>query len=291
MALSRDYYYEVDDRGVLTLNGVVQDDPWFIDFFYRRLAPTASPHYPDHPYVSRCGDEMNYLRAADTPIVFTQFDGERLFYAHSLSVPFYPDRLTYNADGVLYYASPVGGVGRIVPQVAMELSRWVEPWGPFYGFRFPESKRVTPFISLTGLDRYAVLYPKRDNACVACGANNPYSLALSFLHDTESGIVSTFVRPDERFQGSLGITHGGFVSLLLDECMGKCLSILGLRAPTATLTVNFRQPMQLDEEHEVRAWIELQQGRKNSVRAEIRRQSDGATIADGSALFITIGSR
>jgi len=290
MAPSRDYYYEIDERGELTLDGVIQDDPWFVDFFFRRLAPTANPHYPDHPFVSRCGDEMNYLRPADTPIVFTAFDGERLFYAASLSVPFYPDRLSYSEQGVLYYDAPVGGVGRIVAQVAMELSQSIESWGPFYGFRSQlPVPRVTPFLPHSARTRYQVVYPRKDNGCVGCGGANPFSLGLSFLHDRELGHVSTYLRPDQRMQGSLGITHGGYVSLLLDECMGKCLSVQRLKAPTAKLSVNFRAPMRLHEEYEVRAWIERQEGRKNILRGEIRATS-GTVVADAHALFITIGT-
>ena len=291
MAPTRDYYYELDDRGVLTLDGVIQDDPWFIDFFFRRLAPTANPHYPDHPFVSRCGDEMNYLRPKDTPIVYTGFDGERMHYAHSLSVPFYPDRLSYSEDGVLYYDATVGDVGRVVPQVAMELSRSIEPWGPFYAKRDSATGRVTPFLPRDQRERFRVLYPRRENGCVGCGGANPHSMGLCFVVDQEQEMIMTYVAPDERMQGGEGVMHGGFISFLLDETMGKCLSVLGLKAPTAKLSVNFRQPMRLHEEHEIRAWVERQEGRKNLIRAEIRASASGAVVADANALFITIGTK
>ncbi len=291
MAPTRDYYYELDDRGVLTLDGVVQEDPWFVDFFFRRLAPTANPHYPDHPFVSRCGDEMNYLRPQDTPIVYTAFDGQRLYYAHSLSMPFYPDRLSYSQEGVLYYDAPVGGIGRIVPQVAMELSKWIEPWGPFYAIREPVQGRVTPFLPREQRERYRVLYPRTENGCVGCGGANPNSFGLSFVFDKEQDMILTYIRPDERMQGGAGVMHGGFISFLLDETMGKCLSVLGLKAPTAKLSVNFRKPMRLYEEHEIRAWIERQEGRKNLLRGEIRAAGNGDVVADANALFITIGTK
>lgn len=291
MAPTRDYYYEIDDRGVLTLDGIIQDDPWFVDFFFRRLAPTANPHYPDHPFVSRCGDEMNYLRPSDTPIVYTSFDGARLGYAHSLSMPFYPDRLSYSDDGVLYYDAPVGGVGRIVPQVAMELSRWIEPWGPFYAMRDPSDQRLTPFLPTAQKTRYRVLYPRKDNGCIGCGGANPHGFGLSFVFDQEHETVMTYLRPDERMQGGQRVMHGGYISFLLDETMGKCMSVLGLRAPTAKLNVNFRRPMRLYEEHEIRAWVERQEGRKNFLRGEIRSAGSGAVVADANALFITIGTK
>jgi hypothetical protein len=227
MTSRRDYYYDLDVRGELSLNGVVQDDPWFIDFFFRRLAATANPDYPDHPYVSRCGDEMNYLSPADTPIVYTGFDGERLTYAHSLSVLFHPTRLSYSKDGVLYHWALVGDRGRVVPHVAMELSKNIETWGPYYAYHDRSRGRVVPILPLEHAMHLTFIRPRTDNHCIACGEANPYSFQWTFVHDRRDDIVRTYLRPDMRMQGSLGITHGGFVSLLLDEVMGKCLSMSG----------------------------------------------------------------
>jgi len=288
MNVTRDYYYEVNERGVLTLDGVVQDDPWFLDFFFRRLALTANPHYDDHPFVSRCGDEMNYLRAADTPIVYTGFDGDRLFYAHSLSIPLHPEKLSYSKDGVLYHWSPVGDKGRIVAPVAMELSRWIEPWGPFFAFRDERRQRMVPLTPMDRSDDIVLLRPKADNACVGCGDANPFSLGLTFVHDKTNGWIRTFVKPDMRMQGSLGITHGGFVALLLDETMGKSLSVQSIKAPTAQLSVNFRKPLTLGTEYEVRSWIERRIGRKNLVKGMIVSTADGSVVADADALFLTL---
>ncbi|RPI67442.1 MAG: DUF4505 domain-containing protein [Ignavibacteriae bacterium] len=290
--MTRDYYYEIDARGVLTLDGVVQDDPWFVDLFFRRLAPTASPEYPEYPFVSRCGDEMNYLKPADTPIVFTGFDGDRLFYGHGLNVLFHPDRLSYSEDGVLYHQSPVGGRGRIVPQIAMELSRFIEPWGPLFAFNDAGRGRHSPLTPIHLTHRLRFIRPKADNACVGCGEANPHSLQLTFVNDTETEHVYTYLRPDQRMQGALSTTHGGFVSLLLDEAMGKCLSVRGLRAPTAKLSVNFHKPTLIGDEVEVRAWLERQEGRKNFLRGEIRSTSDPDHIlAEAEGLFITIGTK
>ncbi|MFN5877010.1 MAG: DUF4505 family protein [Ignavibacteria bacterium] len=285
----RDYYYDLDDRGILSLDGVVQDDPWFVDFFFRRLATNANPDYPEFPYVSRCGDEMNYVRPQDTPIVFTGLLGERLVYGHSLSVHFEPEKLSYSADGVLYHVAPVGNVGRIVPHVAMEISKNIEPWGPFFAYRQPESMQIVPLMPLSLTDELQVLRPKPDNGCVGCGMANPWSLRQTFFRSRTDGVVRTWIRPDQRMQGAMGTTHGGFVSLLLDEVMGKTLSARGIKAPTAQLIVNFRKPMILGQEYELRSWIESQQGRKQFVKAEVRQWHDTSiVIADASALFIAV---
>lgn len=92
-----------------------------------------------------------------------------------------------------------------------------------------------------------------------------------------------------RMQGSLDITHGGFVSLLLDEVMGKSLSAKGIKAPTAQLNVSFRKPMRMGVQYELRAWIESQQGRKLFVKGEVRLADDtSVVIAEANALFLEI---
>ncbi|MEN9282151.1 MAG: hypothetical protein RL594_1086 [Bacteroidota bacterium] len=286
--VTREYYYELDARGVLTLDGVVQDDPWFVDFFFRRLAPTANPDYPEYPYVSRCGEEMNYLRVQDTPIVYTGYHDGRLAYAHSLSTAFAPEKLAYSSDGVIYHWAPVGEWGRLVPQVAVEISRHIDPWGPFYAYRASDSSHVVPLTPLAEHDELQILRPKPENHCVGCGLANPFSLRLTFLRNRHDRIVRTWIRPDQRMEGALGTTHGGFISLLLDEAMGKTLSAMGIRAPTANLNVNFRRPMRLGREYEVRAWIVTQQGRKQFVNAEVRSVDDQQVIAEAEALFLQL---
>lgn len=287
LTVVRDFYYELSDRGVLTLDGAVHDDPWFCDFMFRRLAPTANPEYPEYPYVCRCGDEMNYLRPADTPIVFTGFDGSRLLYGASLSVPFVPDRLSYSADGVLYHWAPIGEAGRLVPHVATEIAKHIEPWGPYYAYLGDDGREMVPIVPRSTESPIIVLRPRKDNACVGCGQANPFSLRLSFVVDHKDQSVSTWLRPDLRFQGAVETTHGGMISLLLDETMGKALSAQGIKAPTASLRVQFRQPMVLGEEYHLRAWISEQQGRKKFVNAQVRAWNNpGVLIAEADALFI-----
>ncbi len=285
----RDYYYDLDERGTLSLDGVVQDDPWFLDFFFRRLATNANPEYPEYPFVCRCGDEMNYLRPADTPIVFTGLHGERLLYAYSLSVHFEPERLAHSEDGVLYHTAPLGEFGRIVPHVAVEIARRIEPWGPYYAYRPEGAQHVIPLLPLGLQEELQFLRPKPDNGCVGCGQANPWSLRQTFIRRRSDGLVQSWIRPDQRMQGAMGTTHGGFISLLLDEVMGKSLSVRGIKAPTAQLLVNFRKPMVLGQEYELRSWIESQQGRKKFVKGEVRMAHDpDVLVAEASALFLEI---
>ncbi|CAN5553827.1 hypothetical protein BH10BAC6_BH10BAC6_00630 [soil metagenome] len=286
--MAREFFYDISDRGDLLLDGTVQDDPEFVDFFFRRLATSANPEYAEYPFVSRCGAEWNYLRPVDTPIVFSHlFDG-RLWYAASLSVPFDAHKLAYSQEGVLYHGAPVGEWGRLVPNVATEIAKHVSPLGPYYFFDDGAGRRglVAPS---TLPDDVRILRPKQDNQCVGCGAGNPYGLGLSFEVNDSTGGVRTWIRPDVRLQGSMSTVHGGFVSLLLDETMGKALGARGIKAPTAQLNVSFRRTMLMGRDNVVEARIDQQQGRKNFVVAEIRAVDDpDHVVAEGKALFITL---
>ena len=75
-------------------------DTRFLDFFFRRLRPVSSKELPmlqstgisveEYPYVSPCGNELNFIRPAATPIVFHTYDqGANAFlFAGSMVQPF-----------------------------------------------------------------------------------------------------------------------------------------------------------------------------------------------------------
>ena len=124
-AAARRYYYYVDMQGSLYLDehtrkgvGTSLKDPKFLDFFFRRLRLRPSEVCPDarFPYLSLCGREANWVRAADTPVVFSDLVQDcaaadddaaptwSLQYAHSLRQPFEPAELRVCKDtGRLYH--------------------------------------------------------------------------------------------------------------------------------------------------------------------------------------------
>mmetsp|Transcript_14608 Transcript_14608/g.20877 ORF Transcript_14608/g.20877 Transcript_14608/m.20877 type:complete len:287 (-) Transcript_14608:1872-2732(-) len=80
------YFYSIDLQGRVFLEDILPKnlatslkDTKFLDVFFRNIRRIDSKdiHYlssydakKDYPYVSPCGIEMNYIRPADTPIVF-----------------------------------------------------------------------------------------------------------------------------------------------------------------------------------------------------------------------------
>jgi acyl-coenzyme A thioesterase PaaI-like protein len=131
------------------------------------------------------------------------------------------------------------------------------------------------------------MHPKFDNNCFGCGIGNSQGLRLTFMFNSLLNIAESWYVPTEREMGALGIMHGGFVSLLLDEAMGKVLSGLGIKAPTAQLNVRFNKPTMLDKPiHIIGKLLEIS-GRKYSLKATIMDEKGNIT-AEANALFIKI---
>lgn len=285
----REYFYTLDEQGNLIHDGAILDDPLFVDFFFRRLRENDSGRCMDYNFYAPCGSEWNYLAAADTPIVFTRFNGSELGYAGSLTYPFRASDLRFGENGVVYHASPLGVWARLHRNVALELAKQIEPWGPWYAYTNPHTGRTDVVQPLSGDNRYEFLPPREGNACAGCGEDNPFSLRLSFLYDKEKQQTHTWLRPSVQLMGSLNIMHGGFVALLLDETMGKVLSAGGIKAPTAQLNVRYRRPVPINDVLHVSARVARVEGRKHTLHSQISlAHQDDIVLAESEALFIAI---
>ncbi|HUW42394.1 MAG TPA: hypothetical protein VMV90_15410, partial [Rectinemataceae bacterium] len=65
---------------------------------------------------------------------------------------------------------------------------------------------------------------ERDSNCFCCGKDNEKGLHLVFSYPAEGEAEATLLVP-EYFSGWKRITHGGFLSMLLDEAMAHaCLA-------------------------------------------------------------------
>eukprot|EP00037_Helgoeca_nana_P026325 m.296406 g.296406 ORF g.296406 m.296406 type:complete len:248 (-) comp27192_c0_seq6:2753-3496(-) len=131
------YFYWVDHNGFLFLDDTKHrnftscfKDPVFLKFFYSRIRlsedsdPAADRFSSDFPWLSPCGPEINWIRADDTPIVFTALaqipdsdpGASELSYAGgTITQPFDVTELEYCPDrGRLYHPEP-----RLAPNKAL----------------------------------------------------------------------------------------------------------------------------------------------------------------------------
>ena len=285
--MEREYFYTIDNRGNLIHDDSIIDDGEYIDFFYRQLRDNATGNHQDYPFVSHCGREKNYAKAEDTPIVFHHLENGCLTYADSLTVEFSREKLRFSHHGILYHEAPVGGYGRLIPQVAMEISKYIQPFGNYYSYQSEADKFSWIIEPLELTESIKILRPRAGNYCAGCGQESPNGLYLSFIFDSIATTAETWLIPDHRLEGSLGIMHGGYVSLLLDEAMGKVLSGMGVKAPTGNLNVRFRKPTPLGKLLHLRGSFIENQGRKYFLKGELLDEN-GVLLAEAEGLFIKI---
>lgn len=80
--------------------------------------------------------------------------------------------------------------------------------------------------------------------------------------------------------------HGGSMAAVLDECMGFSCWINGHPVVAATITINFRRGLPLQEVVHVEAMPVSVQGVKVEARGRIYCPATGIDYADGTGLFI-----
>ena len=97
-------------------------EPRFLDFFFRRLKATPDDDAYGSlamrqrwPYVSLCGRERNFVRAARTAIVYQDLLDNELCYAGTLRVPFRPETLSVVHGELLH------GENLVATQLASDL--------------------------------------------------------------------------------------------------------------------------------------------------------------------------
>jgi acyl-coenzyme A thioesterase PaaI-like protein len=128
--------------------------------------------------------------------------------------------------------------------------------------------------------------------CFVCGIDNPIGLHLSFYTDEEGRCIARF-RPKPEHQGYPGHLHGGIISTLLDETMGRVLIHRDVWAMTGRLEIKFSKPVPLDQELTIVG--ELTRSRSRAYEA--RGRSDCPTTRCWSRATVsssaspTIGSR
>lgn len=116
------------------------------------------------------------------------------------------------------------------------------------------------------------------------GRANPMGINAVMSVDGDHSVATVTIGAG--FEGAPGRSHGGVVAAIIDETMGGVLGIIHELAFTGWLKVTYRNPTPLHVPLECRAWLEHRNGRKLSLRSEVR---DGdQLIAEAEALFIVV---
>lgn len=86
------------------------------------------------------------------------------------------------------------------------------------------------------------------NECVVCGEKNPFSLFTKFYECEDDYLVGECIARDHH-QSYPGRMHGGMISALIDETIGRAVQIKdsSIWGVTGELKVRFLKPVPLNE--------------------------------------------
>ena len=124
--------------------------------------------------------------------------------------------------------------------------------------------------------------------CIICGMDNPVGLKATF-YEMEDGSVASILAFKNEHQSYPDRTHGGMISALLDEIMGRALWINEPEAfgVTTTLSVTYRRPVPLDTKVKARGYLTFNSSRGFIAKGEIY-SLDGKLLAESSAKYVKI---
>jgi uncharacterized protein (TIGR00369 family) len=132
----------------------------------------------------------------------------------------------------------------------------------------------------------ARLLPNMENhRCFGCGPANAHGLRMQFYGDGDS--VCSWVKVPSHLCGWDNLVHGGVLSTILDEIMGRAiiylLQSLGL---TRNMSIDFLKPVFIGREIQVRGRIlDVTNGREARVEGTIAN-GNGELCARATGTFI-----
>lgn len=89
---------------------------------------------------------------------------------------------------------------------------------------------------------YRHLPNMESNRCFGCGPANPSGLQMKFYTDGKS--IASWISIPDNFTGWNNVVHGGILSTVLDEIMGRAAIHLLKKLPmTKSMTVDYFKPV------------------------------------------------
>lgn len=122
--------------------------------------------------------------------------------------------------------------------------------------------------------------------CFVCGRQNPSGMRLRFEMDGDAYVTEFVI--DDAYQGFPGIMHGGIISTVLDEVMGRYLWVSGYDAVTADMRVRFRKPIVCGSRVRFEGRLDRVAGSRAMTSARAVSE-DGTVFAEARACFVIKG--
>jgi uncharacterized protein (TIGR00369 family) len=125
--------------------------------------------------------------------------------------------------------------------------------------------------------------------CLVCGLKNPFGLHTSFFELDNNELLAVF-KPRREHQSYPGRLHGGIISTILDETIGRAIMIQSedeIWGVTVDLQIRFKKPVPLDEELRVVGRITKDSSRFFEGTGELLLQ-DGTVAATGHGKYLKV---
>ncbi len=122
--------------------------------------------------------------------------------------------------------------------------------------------------------------------CFVCGTENPHGLGAVFYDDGER--VFTEVTPAVHHQGWPSVLHGGIVSAILDETIGRVAFLHDRWVQTAKLSLRFIKPAPLGVALRATGELVKDQRRLMHMRGDLVVASSGELLAQAEGTFMAL---
>jgi uncharacterized protein (TIGR00369 family) len=122
--------------------------------------------------------------------------------------------------------------------------------------------------------------------CFVCGMENPIGLKAFFYEDDDGRVIVKYT-PREEHQGYPGFVHGGIISALMDEVIGRVVTSLDIWAVTAKLELKFRKPVPWGEELTIIGEMVRLRSRSFEAKGELRL-ADGTLAVEGYGIYVRL---
>jgi acyl-coenzyme A thioesterase PaaI-like protein len=127
--------------------------------------------------------------------------------------------------------------------------------------------------------------PGSDN-CFVCGRKNPIGLQMRF-YTGEDGCVYADYTPRPEHQSYPGVMHGGLITAMLDEIIGRTAIAGNLWCMTAELRVRFKKPVPIGAPLKLKGAITKKTRRVLEGIGEVRL-NDGTLAVEAHGTYLRI---
>jgi acyl-coenzyme A thioesterase PaaI-like protein len=124
--------------------------------------------------------------------------------------------------------------------------------------------------------------------CFVCGLENDYGLKLSFYQEDIDTVVVDYTVPDQ-FQGYPGVVHGGIITSMMDEILGRVFMVEDPNRFmfTAKLTSRYRHPVPTGKPLRMVGKKIKDRGRIAESKVELFGP-DGELLAEAEGLMVAL---